>query len=122
MARILGIDIPKNKRVVIALTYIFGIGTTSAAKILATAKIDENIRVKDLSEDQLNAITEEAVKYKHEGDLRREVAFSIKRLMEINCYRGQRHKKSLPSRGQRTKNNSRTKKGPRKTVTNKKAV
>jgi len=120
MARILGIDIPNNKRVIISLTYIFGIGKATAKKILVEAQIDENQRVQDLSEAQIAQIREVASKYATEGDLRRKVAFNIKRLMEINSYRGQRLRKSLPSRGQRTKNNSRTSKGPRKTVANKK--
>ncbi len=122
MARILGIDIPKDKRVVISLTYIFGIGKSTSQKILQAAKVDQNIRVKDLDDKQINAIRDEAAKFKHEGDLRREVAFNIKRLMEINSYRGQRHKRSLPVRGQHTKNNARTRKGPRKTIANKKVA
>ncbi len=120
MARVLGIDIPKDKRVVISLTYIFGIGKTTSKKILEAAEVDESTRVKDLSDDQINAIREEAAKYSHEGDLRREVAFNIKRLMEINCYRGQRHKKGLPVRGQKTKNNALTRKGPRVAIAGKK--
>ncbi len=120
MARIAGVDIPRDKRVVISLTYIFGIGNTSAKKILAEANIDENIRVKDLSEDQLNDIRSVVGNYTIEGDLRREQSLNIKRLMEIACYRGMRHRKGLPVRGQNTKNNSRTRKGPRRTVANKK--
>lgn len=120
MARILNIEIPNNKRVVISLTYIYGIGRTSAQEICAKAKIDENIRVKDLSEAQLSAIREIAKEYVTEGDLRREVSLNIKRLMEVKCYRGIRHRKGLPVRGQSTKSNARTRKGPRKTVAGKK--
>ncbi len=120
MARIAGVDIPRDKRVVISLTYIFGIGNTTAKKILSEAKIDENIRVKDLTEDQLNDIRAVVGNYQIEGDLRREQSLNIKRLMEIACYRGMRHRKGLPVRGQNTKNNSRTRKGPRRTVANKK--
>lgn len=120
MARILGIDIPTNKRVVISLTYIYGIGKPTAQEILAAANVSEDIRVKDLTEEQLQAIREEASKYTTEGELRRDIALNIKRLMEINCYRGIRHKKRLPVRGQSTKQNARTRKGPRKTVAGKK--
>ncbi|BAW18074.1 30S ribosomal protein S13 [Mycoplasmopsis bovigenitalium] len=120
MARILNIEIPNNKRVVVSLTYIFGIGPTRAKEILAKAKIDENIRVKDLTEEQLSAIREAAREYQTEGDLHREVSLNIKRLMEIKCYRGMRHRKGLPVRGQSTKSNARTRKGPRKTVAGKK--
>lgn len=120
MARILGVDIPNDKRVVISLTYVYGIGRTTASKILKEANIDENKRVKDLSEDELAAIRRIASQYTIEGDLRREVAMDIKRLMEIGSYRGIRHRRSLPVRGQRTKTNARTRKGPRKTVANKK--
>lgn len=120
MARILNIEIPNNKRVVVSLTYIFGIGPSIAKEILAKAKIDENIRVKDLTEEQLSAIREAARDYQTEGDLHREVSLNIKRLMEIKCYRGMRHRKSLPVRGQSTKSNARTRKGPRKTVAGKK--
>ena len=120
MARILGVDIPNDKRVVISLTYVYGIGRTTASKILKEANIDENKRVKDLSEDELAAIRKVASQYTIEGDLRREVAMDIKRLMEIGSYRGIRHRRSLPVRGQRTKTNARTRKGPRKTVANKK--
>ncbi len=120
MARIVGVDIPNDKRVVISLTYIYGIGLTTSKKILAAAKVSEDIRVKDLSEEQLTAIRSEVAKYKVEGDLRREVALNIKRLMEIGCYRGQRHKKGLPVNGQRTRTNARTRKGKRKTIANKK--
>ncbi|QQH28654.1 30S ribosomal protein S13 [Mycoplasmopsis bovis] len=122
MARILNIEIPNNKRVVISLTYIYGIGRTSAQEICAKAKIDENIRVKDLSEAQLSAIREIAKEYVTEGDLRREVSLNIKRLMEVKCYRGIRHRKGLPVRDQSTKSNARTRKGPRKTVAGKKST
>jgi len=120
MARIAGIDIPRNKRVVISLTYIYGIGKTTAGKILAKANISEDTRVQDLTEDELNRIRTEVDAYKVEGDLRREVSLNIKRLMEIGSFRGIRHRRSLPVRGQNTKNNARTRKGPRKTVANKK--
>ncbi|MBZ4195576.1 30S ribosomal protein S13 [Mycoplasma tauri] len=122
MARILNIEIPNNKRVVISLTYIYGIGRTKAQEICAQAKIDENIRVKDLSETQLSVIREIAKGYVTEGDLRRETSLNIKRLMEIKCYRGIRHRKGLPVRGQSTKSNARTRKGPRKTVAGKKST
>lgn len=120
MARIAGIDIPRNKRVVISLTYIYGIGDTTAKAVLAAANVDENIRVQDLNEDQVNAIRREIEKMKVEGDLRREVNLNIKRLMEIGSYRGIRHRKGLPVRGQRTKTNARTRKGRRRAVTGKK--
>lgn len=120
MARILGVDIPNNKRVEISLTYIFGIGRSTSQKILEKAKIDKNKRVSQLSEEELATIRKIASQYQIEGDLRREVAMNIKRLMEIGSYRGLRHRKSLPVRGQRTKSNARTRKGPRKTVANKK--
>jgi len=120
MARIVGVDIPNEKRVVVSLTYIYGIGDTTARKICKGAKISEDIRVKDLKDEQLSALRNEIVKYKVEGDLRRETALNIKRLEEIGCYRGIRHKKNLPVRGQRTKTNARTRKGPRKTIANKK--
>lgn len=120
MARIGGVDIPNDKRVVIALTYIYGIGKPQSQQILKEAKISEDIRVKDLSEDELTTIRNEIGKLKTEGDLRREVALNIKRLMEIGSYRGMRHRKSLPARGQSSKQNARTVKGPRKTVANKK--
>ena len=122
MARIVGVDIPNDKPVGIALTYIYGVGRTTAAKVCATAKVDAGIRVKDLSDDQMNAIRTEISKIKTEGDLRREVALNIKRLTEIGCYRGMRHRKGLPVRGQRTKTNARTRKGPRKTIANKKSA
>lgn len=120
MARILGVDIPNDKRVVVSLTYVFGIGPTTAKKILAAANISEDVRVKDLTEEQLTAIRNEASRYKVEGDLRREVALNIKRLSEIGCYRGIRHRRGLPVRGQKTKTNARTRKGPKKTIANKK--
>ena len=122
MARIVGVDIPNDKPVAFSLTYIYGIGRTTARKICEDAKVDPSLRVKDLSDDQMNAIRNEVSKLKVEGDLRREVALNIKRLTEIGCYRGQRHKKGLPVRGQITKNNDRTRKGPRKTIANKKSA
>lgn len=120
MARIAGVDIPNNKRSVIALTYIYGIGKPTAQKILEATGISEDVRIKDLSEEQLNALRKEVDKIKVEGDLRRETQLNIKRLMEIGCYRGIRHRKGLPVRGQRTKTNARTRKGKAKTVANKK--
>ena len=122
MARIVGVDIPNDKQVGYSLTYIYGIGRTTAVKICEAAKVDSTIRVKDLSDDQMNAIRAEVSKLKVEGDLRREVALNIKRLTEIGCYRGVRHKKGLPVRGQKTKTNARTRKGPRKTIANKKVA
>jgi small subunit ribosomal protein S13 len=120
MARIAGVDIPKNKRGVIALTYIFGIGSSRASEILAKANVSEDIKVNDWNDDQIGAIREAISYYKIEGELRSEVSLNIKRLMDIGCYRGIRHRAGLPLRGQRTKNNSRTRKGKRKTVANKK--
>ena len=120
MARIAGIDLPKNKRGVIGLTYIYGIGRSTARKILANAKVDENIKVQDWNDDQLGAIRTVVNDIKVEGALRSEVQMNIKRLMDIGCQRGIRHRAGLPLRGQRTKNNSRTRKGKRKTVANKK--
>ena len=120
MARIVGVDIPNDKQVAFSLTYIYGIGRTTAQQICDAAKVDGTIRVKDLTDDQMNAIRNEVSKLKVEGDLRREVALNIKRLTEIGCYRGIRHKKGLPVRGQKTKTNARTRKGPRKTIANKK--
>ena len=120
MARISGVDIPSNKRVVISLTYIYGIGKPTAEEILKNANVSFDKRVKDLSEAELTAIRQEVAKYHVEGDLRREVAMNIKRLMEIGSYRGLRHRKGLPVRGQRTRTNARTRKGPAKTVANKK--
>ena len=120
MARVLNIEIPNNKRVVISLTYIYGIGNSLASKICKDANIDENKRVKELSEEELTRIRDEAKKYITEGDLRREVNLNIKRLMEIKSYRGLRHRKGLPVRGQCTQKNARTRKGPRKTIAGKK--
>ncbi|HIP27349.1 MAG TPA: 30S ribosomal protein S13 [Flavobacteriaceae bacterium] len=120
MARIAGIDIPKNKRGVIALTYIFGIGNSRAKEVLANAKVEESIKVMDWSDDQIANIREQVGTYTIEGELRSETQLNIKRLMDIGCYRGIRHRSGLPLRGQRTKNNSRTRKGKRKTVANKK--
>ena len=116
MARIAGVDLPKEKRVEIGLTYVYGIGRTSANKILANAKVSPDTRVKDLTDDQVNDIRKALEGYKVEGDLRREVALNIKRLTEIGCFRGIRHRRKLPVRGQRTKTNARTRKGPRKLV------
>ena len=120
MARLAGVDLPREKRVEIGLTYIYGIGLTSAQKILAEAKVNPDIRVKDLTDDQVQAIRKAMDGYKVEGDLRREVQLNIKRLMEIGSYRGMRHRKGLPVRGQKTKTNARTRKGPKRTVANKK--
>jgi len=120
MARIAGVDIPSDKRVVNSLTYIYGVGLSTAKKVLKENGIDEDIRVKDLTDEQVNAIRKTLDSYKLEGDLRRETQLNIKRLMEVGCYRGIRHRKGLPVRGQRTKTNSRTRKGPRRTVANKK--
>ena len=120
MARISGVDIPNDKRIVVALTYIYGIGDTTAKKICADAGVSEDIRAKNLTDEQLVALRQEVANYKTEGDLRRETALNIKRLTEIGCYRGKRHKLGLPVRGQRTKTNARTRKGKRKTIANKK--
>ncbi len=120
MARIAGVDIPNDKRVVVSLTYIYGVGLPTAQKVLKECGISEDIRVKDLTDDQLGAIRKVLDNYKLEGDLRRETQLNIKRLMEVACYRGIRHRKGLPVRGQRTKTNARTRKGPRRTVANKK--
>ena len=120
MARIAGVDLPKEKRVEVGLTYIYGIGRTTSNKILAEAKVSPDIRVKDLTDDQVQAIRNAMEDYKVEGDLRREVALNIKRLTEIGCFRGIRHRRGLPVRGQRTKTNARTRKGPRKLVSKKK--
>ncbi|WP_342224122.1 30S ribosomal protein S13 [Spiroplasma endosymbiont of Asaphidion curtum] len=121
MARIAGVEIPNDKRVVVALTYVYGIGLSSAQRILKQCSIDKNIRVKQLTEEQLTNIRAEISKdYKVEGELRRETQLNIKRLMEIGSYRGIRHRKGLPLRGQSTRQNGRTAKGPRKTVANKK--
>ena len=121
MARIAGVDIPNNKRVEIALTYIYGIGLKSSKDILAKTGVDPDKRAKDLTEEDTAKLREEIEKnYTVEGDLRRDVALDIKRMIEINCYRGIRHRKGLPVRGQRTKTNARTRKGPAKTIANKK--
>ena len=121
MARIAGVDIPNQKRVEIALTYIYGIGRKSANDILVKTGIDPDTRSKDLTEEQIAKLRDEIENnYVVEGDLRRDVALNIKRLVEINCYRGIRHRKGLPVRGQRTKTNARTRKGPVKTIANKK--
>ena len=120
MARIAGIDLPKNKRGVIGLTYIYGIGRSTSQKILQDNSIDENIKVQDWNDDQLSAIRNAINEIKTEGQLRSEVQLNIKRIMDIGCTRGIRHRAGLPLRGQRTKNNSRTRKGKRKTVANKK--
>lgn len=121
MARIAGVDLPKNKRGVIGLTYIYGIGRSSSSKILSELNIDENIKVKDWNDDQIAAIRSKiAEEYKIEGELRSSVQMNIKRLMDIGCYRGIRHRVGLPVRGQSTKNNARTRKGRKKTVANKK--
>ncbi|MFF3025105.1 30S ribosomal protein S13 [Gottfriedia sp. NPDC057948] len=120
MARIAGVDIPRDKRVVVSLTYVYGIGRPTSEKILAEAGISEDTRVRDLTEEELGKIRELIDKLKVEGDLRREVSLNIKRLIEIGSYRGIRHRRNLPVRGQNTKNNARTRKGPRRTVANKK--
>ena len=121
MARIAGVDIPNNKRVEIALTYIYGIGRKSANDILAKTGINPDTRAKDLTEDEVAKLRDEIENsYTVEGDLRRDVALNIKRMVEINCYRGIRHRKGLPVRGQKTKTNARTRKGPKRTVANKK--
>ena len=120
MARIAGVDIPKNKRGVIALTYIFGIGKSRAIEILEKAQVSQDKKVQDWNDDEIGAIRDAVSYYKIEGELRSEVSLQIKRLMDIGCYRGIRHRSGLPLRGQRTKNNSRTRKGKRKTVANKK--
>ena len=120
MARIAGIDLPREKRVEIGLTYIFGIGLATSQKILAETGVNPDTRVKDLTEDEVNNIRNIIKELNVEGDLRRDVALNIKRLKEIGCYRGLRHKKGLPVRGQKTKTNARTRKGPKKTIANKK--
>ena len=122
MARIAGVDLPTNKRGVIGLTYIFGIGRSRAQSILEAAKVDEGKKVQDWTDDETARIRETVGSFKIEGELRSEVQLNIKRLMDIGCYRGIRHRAGLPLRGQRTKNNSRTRKGKRKTVANKKKV
>ena len=121
MARISGVDLPREKRIEIALTYIFGIGRKTATDIVAATGINPDTRVKDLTEDDVSKLREYIDRnVKVEGDLRRETAFDIKRLIEIGCYRGVRHRKGLPVRGQRSKTNARTRKGPKKTIANKK--
>lgn len=121
MARVVGVDLPKPKRVEVGLTYVFGIGPTRAKEILKKVNIDPDVRVKDLSDEQVNRLSALIQNdYKVEGDLRREVTANIKRLMDINCYRGIRHKRGLPVRGQRTSTNARTRKGPRRTAIKKK--
>lgn len=122
MARIAGVDLPREKRVEIGLTYIYGIGRTSSNKILASAGVNPDTRVKDLTDEEVKKISDviEKDEYMVEGDLRREIALNIKRLQEIGCYRGIRHRKGLPVRGQKTKTNARTRKGPKRTVANKK--
>ncbi len=122
MARIAGVDLPREKRVEIGLTYVYGIGRVSSNKILAEAKVNPDTRVRDLTDDEVKVIAEviDRLGILVEGDLRREIAMNIKRLQEIGCYRGIRHRKGLPVRGQKTKTNARTRKGPKKTVANKK--
>jgi len=121
LARIVGVDLPKNKRAEIGLTYIYGIGRTSSKKILSTAKIDPNKRVHELTADEIRKINQEIEKnFRVEGDLRREVTTNIKMLMDIGSYRGLRHRRGLPARGQRTHTNARTRKGPRRTIKGKK--
>ena len=121
MARIAGVDLPREKRVEIGLTYVYGIGRTSSNKILEKAKVNPDTRVRELTDDEVKRISEVIeADYMVEGDLRREVALNIKRLQEIGCYRGIRHRKGLPVRGQKTKTNARTRKGPKRTVANKK--
>ena len=122
MARIAGVDIPKQKRGVISLTYIYGIGRSRAKEILAEAKVDESTKVSDWTDEEIGRIRDTVGAFKIEGELRSEIQLNIKRLMDIGCYRGIRHRSGLPLRGQRTKNNSRTRKGRRKTVANKKKV
>ena len=121
MARIAGVDLPRDKRIEIGLTYIYGIGRVSANNILAEAKVDPNTRVRDLTDDEVKRLGEVIAEgYLVEGDLKREIALNIKRLQEIGCYRGIRHRKGLPVRGQKTKTNARTRKGPKRTVAGKK--
>ncbi|OGI06997.1 MAG: 30S ribosomal protein S13 [Candidatus Margulisbacteria bacterium GWF2_35_9] len=120
MPRISGVDIPRNKRIVIALTYIYGIGNSISKKICASINLDENIKAQDLAEGEVVKIRDEIKKYLVEGDLRREISLNIKRLMEIGSYRGIRHKRKLPCRGQRTKTNARTRRGVKRTVAGKK--
>ncbi len=122
MARIAGVDLPREKRIEIGLTYIYGIGRTTSNKVLAEAGVNPDTRVRDITDDEVKRISEaiEKLNVTVEGDLRREIALNIKRLQEIGCYRGIRHRKGLPVRGQNTKNNARTRKGPKRTVANKK--
>ncbi len=121
MARIAGVDLPRNKRIEVAMTYVYGIGRTSSQKVLASAGVDLNTRTDDLTEAELAKIREIVdTDYRIEGDLRREVTMNIKRLMDLGCYRGLRHRRGLPCRGQKTKTNARTRKGPKKTVAGKK--
>lgn len=122
MARIAGVDLPREKRIEIGLTYVYGIGRTTSNKILAEAGVDPDTRVRNITDDEVKRISEaiEKLNVTVEGDLRREIALNIKRLQEIGCYRGIRHRKGLPVRGQNTKNNARTRKGPKRTVANKK--
>ena len=123
MARIAGVDLPREKQIQISLQYLYGVGITTAKKICAAAQLDPTKRTKDLTEEELHRIREELEKsYKVEGDLRREVSLNIKRLMDLGCYRGLRHRKSLPVRGQRTHTNARTRKGPAKAIAGKKKV
>jgi small subunit ribosomal protein S13 len=121
LARIAGVDLPRNKRIEVAMTYVYGVGRTSSQKILSSAGVDLNTRTDDLTEAELAKIREIVdADYRIEGDLRREVTMNIKRLMDLGCYRGLRHRKGLPCRGQKTKTNARTRKGPKKTVAGKK--
>jgi len=120
MARLVGVDLPRNKRMIVALTYIYGIGPTRSRKILELCKISEDLRTDDLTEDDIKKLRDAISKYTVEGDLKREEQLNIKRLSEINCYKGIRHRRKLPVNGQRTKTNARTRKGPRKTIANKK--
>lgn len=119
MARVAGVDIPRNKRIVIALTYVFGIGKTTSEKVLTEAGIDFNVRVKDMTEEELNKIRAIVDGIKVEGDLRKDIRLDIKRLLDIRCYRGSRHRANLPVRGQKSKTNARTVKGPKKAVNKK---
>ncbi len=120
MARFAGVDIPRDKRIVVALTYIYGIGLATSKQILKAANVSEDTRTKDLTEEEEGRIRTQLANFQVEGDLRRETALNIKRLMEIGCYRGIRHRKGLPVHGQRTKTNARTRKGPKHTIANKK--
>jgi small subunit ribosomal protein S13 len=122
MARLAGVDIPNEKRIVASLQYIYGIGATRAQKVVEAAGVNPDTRTKDLTEEELTKLRNELAKYKLEGDLRRDTALDIKRLNEIGCYRGLRHRRGLPVRGQRTRTNARTRKGPRKTIANKKVA